>query len=77
MKELIVIHAISLLIAVGALGVAVWTLLSGTIAREGIDGLFLIAVCLFLAGVFAVLPVQAFRKGLWREFLKARKGGSA
>ena len=76
MKEQLVINAISLLIALGALAAAVWTLFTGKIGREGIDGLFLVLVCLFLAATFALLPVQALRKGLWKEFRKARKEGS-
>ena len=71
--ELLVLNVVSFLIALGALGVAVWVLVSGQIQSQGIDGLFLLLVCLLIAVAFSLSPMQQIRRGVWRELLNRRK----
>lgn len=73
MRQEILIHLLCLLIAAGALGVAGWTVLSGQIGEQGVDALFLLAVALMTALVFAAIPLEAARKGVLRDFLIRRK----
>lgn len=67
----LIANVISLLIALAALGIAVWVLVSGQIGRQGIDALFLILVCLIMAFAFSLMPLQAWRAGEFREFLSS------
>jgi hypothetical protein len=73
MRELLVINGLCLLIAVGALGVVAWALITGQLETQGIDGLFLILMCLLIAFAFAVPPMKELRKGALGELLKQRK----
>lgn len=71
--EFLILEGASLLIAFGALAIAVWVLVSGQIQRQGIDGLFLFLVCLLIAVAFSVNPIRHFRQELWPELLKRRQ----
>lgn len=71
--ELLVLNVVSCLIALGALGVAGWVLVSGQIQRQGIDGLFLFLVCLLIAVAFSLSPIRQIRRGAWRELLNRRR----
>jgi hypothetical protein len=73
MKEIIMLNIVCLVLALGALGVAVWAVLSGQLFETGVDGLFLVLVCLLLAVIFSIIPLQAIRKGLLRELLRQRQ----
>ena len=55
------------LIALGSLATAVWVAVSGQIATQGLDALFLIVVCLVFALMFGIAPAQAIRKGQWKK----------
>jgi Na+/melibiose symporter-like transporter len=80
MRQRIVITTICLLVCLGGLAVSAWLILSGQIARQGIDALFLLAVALLMVFAFSLIPVQEFRRGLLgeiREALQARKARPA
>lgn len=51
-----ILHGISAAVALISLGMAVWTVFSDKF-RGGIDDLFLVLTCLFLALVFSLQPV--------------------
>lgn len=70
MREILIINAVCLLIAAGALGVAVWALITGQVEVQGIDGLFLIFLCLLIALAFSINPLYEFRKGALRNLVK-------
>jgi len=74
-REDLILLAFCLLIALGSLMVAGWFVISGQVSEQGVDGLFLVVVCLSLAAGFSFVPVQAFRQGLWNELRSARKAG--
>ncbi len=74
MKEQLIESAASALLALVALGVAAWALLSGQVRAQGVDGLFLIVICLLLAAAFSFVPFLAIREGLLRNILAVRKG---
>jgi hypothetical protein len=71
--ELLILNVVSFLMALGALGVAVWVLVSGQIQSQGIDGLFLFLVCLLIAVAFSLSPIRQIRRGAWRELLNRRE----
>jgi type IV secretory pathway VirB6-like protein len=75
MRERIVEIIVCLAVVLGALSVAGWTLLTGQIQRQGIDGLFQILVCLLIAAALAPILVKAIRDGLFRDLLKRRRTG--
>jgi hypothetical protein len=71
--EIIVIHIVCLVLALGCLGVAGWAVVTGQLFKTGVDGLFLMLVCLLLALIFSIGPLQAIRQGLLKELLAQRK----
>jgi len=73
MREQLIINALCLLIAIGAIGVAVWAVLSEQVTTQGIDGLFLIVICLLIALAFSFSPMRELRRGQWRHWLKRKK----
>ena len=73
MKLQILIPVACLLLAVGALAVAVWTLVTGQVAKQGLDALFLILVCLLGAVMFLPFVAQAVRQGVFDDLLKRWK----
>jgi len=73
MSELLIINALCLLIALGALGIALWAVISGQVMNQGLDGLFLVVICLFIAFAFILSPFRELRRGRWRELLKRSK----
>ncbi len=68
----IALNALCLLLAFGALIGAAWALLTGQAGEQGIDGLFLVLVCLFMALLFSIIPLQAIRQGLLKDLLKRK-----
>jgi hypothetical protein len=64
MRQDHMIHGLCLLLGVGAVGVAGWAVLSGQVARLGVDGLFLLAVCLLFAFAFLWSPLSAIRTAM-------------
>jgi len=64
MRQDHMINGLCLLLGVGAVGVAGWAVLSGQVARLGIDGLFLLVVCLLFAFSFLWSPLGAMRAAL-------------
>jgi hypothetical protein len=77
MRQQIVFALLCLLIVLGALGFAGWTLVTGQIYRQGIDALFLVTVCLLIVLMFAPIPVGAFRRGEVRQWLQSLKRSGA
>jgi len=73
MRELLIINGLCLLIAIGALGIAVWAVLSGQVLAQGVDGLFLVVICLLTAFTFALPPLRELRQTRLRELLKRKK----
>jgi hypothetical protein len=73
MWEDLLLHAFCAACALVAFVVAVWAVVSGAIADDGIDGIFLLLVCLLVAVTFAMIPAQAVRTGKWRHWF-GRKG---
>ena len=72
MRNQIIFNGLCLAIALVALGVALYALVTGAIEQQGVDGLFLILVSLLIALCFSLPPVQALRGGLLQEILKWR-----
>jgi hypothetical protein len=62
--------AVCALASLAGLAAAAWVLLTGRIAREGLDALFLLLVALLFALMFGILPVQALRQGRWKGMLR-------
>jgi hypothetical protein len=73
MSGQILVNVLCILIAAGALATAAWALISGQLGEQGIDGLFLVAVCLVIALIFSMIPLEAVRRGGWRNLLKRKK----
>lgn len=73
MWQIVVINSLCLLIALAALGVAVWTVVAGQIQEQGIDALFLVLVCLVIAFAFSLTPARAIREGLLKELVSRYK----
>ena len=63
------------LASLAGLAAAAWVLLTGRIALEGLDALFLLLVALLFALMFGLIPAQALRRAGWKELLRrpARK----
>ena len=72
MRERITIYALCLAIAAVAVGAAGWAVFTGQMELQGIDALFLLAVCLAAAVFFAAIPLVALRDGSLRELLKRK-----
>lgn len=74
MRQELVINGLCLLFGLGGLGVAVWAVVSGQVAEQGIDGLFLLVVCLLFAVAFLASPLAALRKALRQR--QAQRGAA-
>ena len=73
MRQQLIFSVLCLLILLGALGFAGWTLVSGQIHKQGIDALFLVTVCLLIALMFAPIPIGAIRRGEWKQWMQGVK----
>jgi hypothetical protein len=73
MREPLIESAVCALLALAALGLAIWALFTGQVSAQGVDGLFLIAVCLLIAAAFSFVPFQAIREGLLQDLFRAKK----
>ena len=62
MLERVGVFLFSLLMVVGSLGVAVWLIATGQ--AVGVDGLFLILVCLVFALIFAICVFLLIKSGM-------------
>ena len=72
MGQQIILTVLCLVIILGALAFAGWTLVSGQIQRQGIDALFLVTICLLIAVMFLPIPLGALRRGELKQWLKGR-----
>lgn len=72
--ERIGVHVFCALVALVALAAAGWAVISGQVAEQGIDAIFLLFFCLLAAVVFGAIPVMAYRQGLFKDLLKRRAG---
>ena len=61
--EDLALAAIYLLVALGALAAAVVVLIRDDIGATGLDGIFLLLVCLLFAVVFGLIGAQSIRRG--------------
>jgi hypothetical protein len=68
--EELLLSALCLLVALGALAVVVWTLATGQVGEQGLDALFSISICLLIVVTFGAIPLQAWRKKVWKEAVK-------
>ena len=66
-----VLNGFCAVVALVMLVAAAWAVIAGQIGDTGVDGLFLVAVCLFLALLFAILPAEALREHLQSKRAKA------
>lgn len=69
MIEALIWNTLLLILALGSMGIAAWSLLSGQVAKYGFDGTFLFLVSLLLTAIFAIPPVRAWRAGLLSDAL--------
>jgi hypothetical protein len=67
-REPIALAAICALAVLGSLAGAVYVLIAGDI---GLDGLFLLIVCITFAAAFGLVTAQTLRKGQLRALLSA------
>jgi hypothetical protein len=77
MGEDLALAAIYLLVALGALIAAAVVLIRGGIGPTGVDGVFLMGVCLFFAAVFGLMGAQTIRHTLLPDWLEQRRSGKA
>ena len=73
----LLLNAFCAVCALVAFVIAVWSVASGAIADDGIDGIFLLLVCLLVAVTFSVIPMQAVRKGQWKQWIGRNKPKAA
>jgi hypothetical protein len=67
-REPIALAAICALAALGSLAGALYVLIAGDM---GLDGLFLLIVCITFAAAFGLVTARTLRKGHLRELLSA------
>lgn len=75
MREIIALALFCLLVAVGALAVALWTAISGSLFT--LDGLLLVSICLLMVTVFAFCFLWLARDAGWLERMKSRRRSPA
>ena len=72
MQDNHVIHGCCLLLGLVSLAVGAWALFTGQVSKLGVDGLFLLIVCLLFAATFLWSPLGAMRAAARRR--QAQKG---
>jgi hypothetical protein len=71
-KEIVILNLLLILLSVGTLAFAAWSVISDQF-KAGTDDLFLLFVCLLLALLFALSPlIWAYQSGLLRNPLKRK-----
>jgi len=74
-KEIVILNLLLILLSVGTLAFAAWSVISDQF-KAGTDDLFLLFVCLLLALLFALSPLMwAYQNGYLRNPLKRKQGG--
>ena len=63
MNQQWIVSGVCLIVVIASLGVAVSTLATGQIGRQGLDALFLVSVCLLLAVAFSIYPLLNMPRG--------------
>ena len=76
-SEDLALTAIYVLVALGTLVAAAVVLIRGDVAATGLDGIFLLAVCLFFALVFGLIAAQTIRQTFLADWLARRHAGKA
>jgi hypothetical protein len=66
-------NVVCVLVALGSVAAAGYSLISGRAAEQGVDGLFLIIVCLVFAALFSIIPAMSLRSGALAHLLKRNK----
>jgi len=75
-KEIVILNLLLILLSVGTLAFAAWSVISDQF-KAGTDDLFLLFVCLLLALLFALSPLMwAYQNGYLRNPLKRKQGGA-
>ena len=64
MNQQWIVSGVCILVVIGSLGVAASTLATGQIAKQGLDALFLVSVCLLLALAFSIYPLLNMPRGV-------------
>jgi hypothetical protein len=77
MWEDVVVQVLCILLALGSLAAAAWTVLTGQIGEQGLDAVFLVVVCLVAALTFSLIPLRAVRQGTWKNLLGRAPGRAA
>jgi len=74
-KEIIILNLLLILLSVGTLAFAAWSIISDRF-KAGTDDIFLLFVCLLLALLFALAPLMwAYQSGYLRNPLKRKAAG--
>jgi len=73
--QVLIVNLLCILIVLGSVAVAAWTVVTGQIVKQGIDALFLLFVCLTMAAAFLMIPYQAWRQGTLQQALTRPKAG--
>ena len=77
MWQVIFANVVCLLVVLGSLAAAGYSLISGKASEQGIDGLFLVIVCLVFAALFSIIPMQSLRSGELMRVIKGNKPQAA
>jgi len=77
MWQEILANVLCVLVALGSVAAAGYSLISGRAAEQGLDGLFLIIVCLVFAALFSIIPAMSLRSGALAQLVKRNKPQSA
>lgn len=67
MREDVMVSVFCLLVVIGALAAAGWALFTGQVFEQGIDGLFLLVVCLGIAAAFCAPLAGPAKKLMQRK----------
>jgi TRAP-type C4-dicarboxylate transport system permease small subunit len=71
-KEIVILNLLLILMSVGTLAFAAWSVISDQF-KAGTDDIFLLFVCMLLALLFALCPLMwAYQNGYLRNPLKRR-----
>lgn len=68
---------VCLTVVLGSIAAAGYSLITGRASEQGIDGLFLIIVCLVFVALFSIIPAMSLRSGALAQLLKRGKPDAA
>jgi len=73
MDEGWIMRIFCLVVTLCGLAAVAWAVVTGQIAKQGLDAVFLIVVALLIAVMFAPIPVKAIREESWRALLPRKR----